>query len=463
MPSGVAQKLFGTDGIRGEAGKFPLDENTVLLIGHSLVSNLARELGREPRIVIGRDTRESGPDIERALARGAMAAGGQVTSAGVITTPGIAYVTRTSGFDAGVVISASHNPYRDNGIKVFSPSGKKLADEMERRIEEDLAATDRDARVGQEPAAERAKGFDGYENREAHYREQYIDYLAEEVGRGLSLDGLQIAVDCANGAASALAPKLFERLGARVEVINASPDGRNINEGCGSLHLEGLQQVVVDRELDLGVAFDGDADRALFVDSRGALVDGDAVILALADYFKSAGLLAGNIVVTTVMSNIGLELALRERSIDLIRAQVGDRYVLEELLARGGKLGGEQSGHIIFPDISLAGDGMITALELLRVISDSKQPLSALASRMKKFPQVLINVHVPRKPPLESLPEVKTEIDRLETELQGHGRLLVRYSGTENLARVMIEGEDQARIEERASRLAGVIRSAIGE
>jgi phosphoglucosamine mutase len=461
MPSGVAQKLFGTDGIRGEAGKFPLDENTVVLIGQSLVSNLAREMGRAPRIVIGRDTRESGPDIERALAGGAMAAGAEVISAGVITTPGVAFVTRTEGFDAGVVISASHNPYRDNGIKVFSPSGKKLADEMERRVEEDLGAY-RSAGSGQRAWADGPKAHDGYEDREAHYRERYINYLAEDVGRGLSPVGLRVALDCANGAASDLAPKLFRRIGAQVEVINASPDGRNINEGCGSLHLEGLQRVVVERRLDLGVAFDGDADRALFVDSGGALVDGDAVILALADYLKSRGLLAGDAVVATVMSNIGLEIALRERSIELVRAQVGDRYVLEELLARGGRLGGEQSGHIIFPSISLAGDGMITALELLRVIRESGLPLSALASQMTKFPQVLVNVRVRNKPPLESLPEVKAEIDRAEAELRGRGRLLVRYSGTENLARVMIEGEDQAKIDEWANHIAGVIRRAIG-
>ncbi|HVG20536.1 MAG TPA: phosphoglucosamine mutase [Blastocatellia bacterium] len=463
MPSGAAQKLFGTDGIRGEAGAFPLDENTVALIGRSLVSILAREPGRQPRIVIGRDTRKSGPDIERALASGAIAGGARVISAGVITTPGVAYVTRTGGFDAGVVISASHNPYRDNGIKIFSSSGKKIADEVERLIEEDLAAADRFAGAAQEPATRRPEASDGYENREDHYRQQYVNYLVEDVGRRMSLGGLRLGLDCANGAASALAPTLFKSLGARVEVINASPDGRNINEACGSLHLDGLRRIVVERELDLGVAFDGDADRALFVDSGGALVDGDAVILALADYLKSRGLLAGNIVVTTVMSNIGLELALRERSIEMVRTQVGDRYVLEELLARGGKLGGEQSGHIIFPDISLAGDGMITALELLRVIRDTGQPMSALAAQMTKFPQVLVNVRVRSKPPLDSLPEVKAETDQLEAELRGRGRLLVRYSGTENLARVMIEGEDQAKIEERANHLASVIRDAIGE
>jgi phosphoglucosamine mutase len=463
MPSGAAQKLFGTDGIRGVAGRFPLDEKTVRLIAQSLINNLAQDIGHMPRIVIGRDTRESGPDIERAIAGGAMSAGAQVVSAGVITTPGVAYITRTGDFDAGIVISASHNPYRDNGIKVFSPSGKKLADEMERKIEEDLAGSARNGKPETVAERDRSNAFDGYENREPAYREQYLNYLAEQVGRGLRLDSLRIGLDCANGAASDLAPHLFKRLGARVELTCASPDGRNINEGCGSLHLEGLQRVVAEGGLDLGIAFDGDADRALFVDSKGALVDGDAVILALADYMKSRDRLAANIVVATVMSNIGLELALRERSIELVRAQVGDRYVLEELLARGGKLGGEQSGHVIFPDISLAGDGMITALELLRVIQDSGEPLSALASQMLKYPQVLVNVRVRSKPPLESLPEVKAEIDRLEKELQGRGRLLVRYSGTENLARVMIEGEDQASIEERASQLAGIIKNAIGE
>jgi phosphoglucosamine mutase len=278
----------------------------------------------------------------------------------------------------------------------------------------------------------------------------------------LKLDGLRIALDCANGAASPLAPMVFKRLGAEVKVINASPDGSNINEGCGSLHLDGLQQVVVKHKLDLGIAFDGDADRALFVDSEGNLVDGDAALLVLADFLNSQGQLAPAVVVATVMSNIGLEIALRERAIELIRAQVGDRYVLEELMARGAKLGGEQSGHIIFPDISLAGDGMITAIALLRAMSDSKKPLSALASQLRKYPQVLVNVRVGSKPPLESIPEVKNEIDRLESELQGRGRLLVRYSGTENLARVMIEGGDQTRIDEQANHLAGVIKRSIG-
>jgi phosphoglucosamine mutase len=456
MQGSGGQRLFGTDGIRGVAGQFPLDAATVAIISGALVQNLTRELGRAPRIVIGRDTRESGPQIERALARGALSAGASVQSAGVITTPGVAYITRTERFDAGVVISASHNSYQDNGIKVFSPSGRKLADEMERRIEADVAAS--------ESVTERDRD-DWLRDQQAHehdYQEHYLGYLAEEVGRDLRLEGMSVALDCANGAASTIAPELFARLGAAVVTIAAEPDGRNINEGCGSLHLEVLQRVVNDQRLDIGIAFDGDADRALFVDADGNLVDGDAALLILADDFKIRGLLAGNVVVATVMSNIGLELALGERGIELMRAQVGDRYVLDELLRRGGKLGGEQSGHIIFPDISLAGDGMITAIELLRAIRNSGRTIAALASQMTRYPQVLVNVRVRSKPALESIPEVKREMERVERELEGRGRLLVRYSGTENLARVMIEGKDQKKINEQANHLADVIRLKIG-
>lgn len=462
MPGNAGQRLFGTDGIRGIAGLFPLDDKTVAIIGRSLVLNLAGELGRAPRIVIGRDTRESGPQIELALAGGAIAAGATVQSAGVITTPGVAYITRATPFDAGIVISASHNPYQDNGIKVFAPSGKKLADETERRIEADVAAA-----IDQSVASDHQLGELDWMRDQAEieqaYQKSYINYLATDVGRGLSLEGLRLAVDCANGAASAIAPELFARLGAQVEVLSAQPDGRNINEACGSLHQEGLQRVVVDRGLDLGISFDGDADRALFVDANGCLADGDATLLVLAGYLKKRGQLAGDLVVATVMSNIGLEIALRDRGIELIRAQVGDRYVLEELLARGAKLGGEQSGHIIFPDISLAGDGIITAIELLRAVLDSGLSLSQLAAQMTRYPQLLVNVRVRSKPLLNTLPEVKAESERVAHDLQGRGRLLVRYSGTENLARVMIEGEDEFKVREQANRLAEAIRKAIGE
>jgi phosphoglucosamine mutase len=458
MPPSSEQRLFGTDGIRGIAGQYPLDNETVEIIGRSIVSNLARDLGHAPAIVIGRDTRESGPQIEAALAAGAIAAGGSVQTVGVITTPGVAYLTRAIPFDAGIVISASHNPYQDNGIKVFSPSGKKLDDEMERRVEEEIAAAgdrrrDNNGRKGGLPVQPHNK---------TGYQARYIDYLVNDVSRGLSLKGLRIALDCAHGAASEIAPTLFNRLQAEVKVLSAEPNGRNINEGCGSLHLENLQKVVSEEGFDAGVAFDGDADRALFVDSSGNLVDGDATLMILGDYLKKKGRLAGDVVVATVMSNIGLEIALRERGIELIRTQVGDRYVLEELLARDAKLGGEQSGHIIFPDISLAGDGMITAIELLRVMNESGLSLEQLASKMTRYPQLLINVRVRSKPPIDTLSTVKSKIEALEKELEGRGRLLVRYSGTENLARVMIEGPDQSKITEQATRIADALKNEIG-
>ena len=462
MSQAQATRLFGTDGIRGKAGEYPLDEATVELIARALVANIGGGLSRAPRLLIGRDTRESGPLIEAALTRSAAAAGATVASAGVITTPGVAYLTRAHGFDAGLVISASHNPFRDNGIKVFSPSGKKLADDLEQRIERDIAEAV-DGGYGESPtAASAGVPLDSHAH-ESDYHAAYLDYLVNEVAHGLRLDGMRVGIDCANGAACAFAPELFRRLGAQVEVIADAPDGRNINEGCGSLHLEGLQRLVGERHLDLGIAFDGDADRALFVDADGRLVDGDATLLILAGELRRRGLLAGDTVVATVMSNIGLELALQERGLRMIRASVGDRYVLEELLSHGAKLGGEQSGHIIFPDISLAGDGMITALELLRAVKASGRTLAELAGAMKPYPQVLVNVRVSRKLPFDQLPEVNAAIHQLENELQGRGRLLVRYSGTENLARVMIEGEEQGRIEAQANALADCIRTAIGE
>ena len=459
MSSEKHKKLFGTDGIRGRAGEYPLDERTVEQIGYALVENLRNEIQRPPRIVIGRDTRQSGPQIQAALTRGMESAGATVESAGVITTPGVAYLTRFIPFDAGVVISASHNPYYDNGIKVFSPTGKKLADAMERKIEQDLAEMTYEARS---LTGSTENTLVTNEDLEARYARRYLDYLTSEIAEGVNLKGFKLAVDCANGAASALAPELFARLGADVEVISASPDGVNINENCGALHMDALRQLVKSNGFNLGMAFDGDADRALFVDEVGNLVDGDYTLLLLSERLQLQGRLIGNAVVATVMSNIGLEIALRERGIELVRANVGDRYVLEEMLQRDAKIGGEQSGHIILSDISLAGDGLVTAIELLRVVSQSGRSLRQLASSMKTYPQVLVNVHVKSKPPLESIPEIKAEMDLLEEELQDRGRLLVRYSGTENLARVMIEGEEQTKIEEQAMRFAEVIKKELG-
>ncbi|HEX8474301.1 MAG TPA: phosphoglucosamine mutase [Pyrinomonadaceae bacterium] len=465
------EKLFGTDGMRGEAGRFPLDPETVKTVGRSLARHLAADKGGAPRIVIGRDTRESGAWIERAFASGAREAGAVCDLAGVITTPGVAFLVRALPADAGVVISASHNPFHDNGIKIFATTGRKLDDRVERRIESDIyAAQDERGTEAQMTQDVHASSIEAHatadeadadeSSREA--RERYLDYLVGEVAGGLRLDGLSVVVDCANGAASELAPVLFERLGARVTAINNAPDGRNINLASGSLHMEGLQQKVVEVGARLGVAFDGDADRALFVDAKGRLVDGDATLWVMAGRMKARGELAGDAVVATVMSNIGLELALASQGIQLLRANVGDKYVLEELLRTGATLGGEQSGHIIFPRMSLAGDGLITTINMLRALHETGRALDELTEGFVRYPQVLVNVRVREKIPFEESPEIARGAQEVEAELGAGGRLLLRYSGTEPLARVMIEGKRQEEIERLANRLAITIRETLG-
>jgi phosphoglucosamine mutase len=447
--------LFGTDGIRGEAGQFPLDAATVSTIGFSLASHLA-ETHAEPEIIIGRDTRESGEAIEQALIAGANRAGARSFSAGVITTPGVAFLTRRHQAAAGVVISASHNPYQDNGIKIFSPSGRKLDDAVERLIEADVFAK------ANQPLHAPASPTVSSPEREEKLRQEYLAFLTDEIGQGLSLRGLRIVVDCANGASSPLAPVLFERLGAEVVAINASPDGRNINRDCGSLHIESLQAKVASERADLGVAFDGDADRSLFVDHRGEFVDGDATLWALAAHLQAHGKLKDNIVVATVMSNIGLEIALRAAGVRLVRTDVGDKYVLEELLRLEASLGGEQSGHIIMPELSLAGDGMITSLCLLRALRETGKSLAEMTHGFERYPQILLNVKVREKVPFSELGSVQAEVKEVEELLSQKGRLLLRYSGTEPLARVMIEGENQTRIEGYAQRIADAIKREIG-
>ena len=451
------RKLFGTDGIRGEAGKFPLEPSTIRTIGSSLARHLAeRAGGRAPRIVTGRDTRESGDWIERDLINGALSAGAEVQSAGIITTPGVAFLTRVLPADAGVVISASHNPYHDNGIKVFDPSGRKLDDQTERRIEKDIASD-----AGQDVTeASQSPRFD--DQRSPELQARYLDYLANDIGHDLSLKNFTIVVDCANGAAYELAPELFRRLGARTIALNNQPDGRNINLDCGSLHTRALQKEVLDQHADLGVAFDGDADRALFVDANGKLIDGDATIWVMANYLKSRGELKGDAVVATVMSNIGLEVALRLRGIKLVRTDVGDKYVLDELISSGLTIGGEQSGHLIFPNLSLAGDGMITTLCLLRAVLDEKRPLAALTAGFQRYPQVLVNVRVREKRPFEQLAGLQLLARRIEEELGDRGRLLLRYSGTEPLARVMIEGPSESEVRANAAALAEAIEAELG-
>ena len=446
--------LFGTDGIRGEAGKFPLDSPTITAIGFSLAEHLA-EREANPQIIIGRDTRESGESIERALIEGANKAGVECLSAGVITTPGVAFLTRKHSASAGVVISASHNPYQDNGIKIFAPSGQKMDDSVERMIEADIFAQT-------ELAPSESSPVPASPERQEKLRQEYLSFLADEIGSDLNLEGLKIVIDCANGASSALAPVLFARLVAKVIAINASPDGRNINRDCGSLHIDSLRQRVVDERADLGVAFDGDADRSLFIDNQGNFVDGDATMWALASHLQSHGKLKDNTVVATVMSNIGLEIAFRSAGIKLVRTDVGDKYVLEKLMELGASLGGEQSGHIIMPKLSLAGDGMITALCLLRALRESRKTLAEMTAGFKQYPQILVNVRVREKVPFSELPTVQAAVAEVEELLSQKGRLLLRYSGTERLARVMIEGEHQRQIEGYADKIARAIEAEIG-
>jgi phosphoglucosamine mutase len=445
-------KYFGTDGIRGQAGEFPLVESAIECIGASLTSELQAKKNRQALIVIGRDSRESGEWIEAAFVRGACANGAKVHSAGIITTPGVAYLARALGADAGVVISASHNPYQDNGIKIFGGDGRKLDDDTEQAIERCLSENSNGKGNVQGSAPQP----------DPQLRAQYLAYLRERIAGGLKLDGLKLVVDCANGAAYELGPELFSQLGAEVVPINVEPNGRNINLNCGSLHPSSLQQAVRDAKADAGLAFDGDADRLLLVDERGNLVDGDQVLHLMAKYLDARGKLSGRRVVATVMSNLGLEVALAERGITLVRTPVGDKNVLEELLKNGGTVGGEQSGHIIFPEISLAGDGLITAIEVLRAMRDESKTLHELVADFVSYPQVIVNVRVSKKPPFDSIPPLQTAIASLEKQMANRGRLLVRYSGTENLARIMLEGEDKKTIQQQADDLAKLIQQHIG-
>ena len=444
-------RLFGTDGVRGTAGRYPLDRDTVARLGAALVRVLAPPDGRPLRILVGRDTRESGPAIERALARGAGAAGASLTSAGVIPTPAVSFLTASVGFDAGVVISASHNPFEDNGIKIFSSRGEKLADETERAIEALVADCEWPTPDLAAPAPASSDLSGAYL---AHLRSAMRD--APRLGR------LRLAIDSANGATWAVGPRLFRDLDFDVTVMNAEPDGRNINRACGSTHPGPLAAVVVGGGHRLGVAFDGDGDRAIFVDRAGRVVDGDAVLLMCARELKAAGRLPGDLVVATVMSNLGLELALRDAGIRLARCPVGDKYVREEMVSRGASLGGEQSGHIIFSEYLSTGDGLLTALQVVGVMMRTGRELADLASELVTCPQVLVNVRVKEKRALEETPEVREAMACVEQRLGEEGRLLVRYSGTEPLLRIMIEGRDRVRIQAWADEIAAAVTRHLG-
>jgi phosphoglucosamine mutase len=457
--SSQERRLFGTDGIRGVAGEFPLTSESTYLIGRALGHDLVRS-SLKPRALLGQDTRESSRWIADRVGAGLAAVGVSVQSAGVITTPGVAYLARPRGFAAGVVISASHNPWTDNGIKVFSGDGFKLSDTRELAIEQEIFALLARPGAADDTALKVAgPSLPG----EASLRKAYIESLAQSVQPDLSK--LRVFVDCANGAATAEAPELFANLQIQATFAHVAPDGKNINEGCGALHPETLGKAVAEAggKFDLGVTFDGDADRALFCDANGRVVNGDGVLLLTARDLKAQGKLAGDTVVATTMSNMGVEIALKRSGIRMLRANVGDKYVLEEMLKTGAALGGEQSGHVIFRDgDATTGDGLLTALRVMDVIVRSGKSLAELVSDLKVFPQKIQNVRVREKIPFAQLPEVQKVIATAERELDGNGRVVVRYSGTEALARVMVEAESEEKMKALTAEIAGVIQRELG-
>lgn len=441
------RQLFGTDGIRGRAGAYPLDRPTTFALGLAL----AKWIGSnrlDPEVVIGMDTRESGPWIAEHVAGGLQQGGARARFAGLITTPGLAHVAKTGPFAAGVMISASHNPFEDNGLKIFDHSGFKLPDAQEEILEGTMFEW---AATKAQPAPAKVTVDEGLDH-------SYIEHLASTFPAGLK--GMRVVLDAANGAATHLGPALFQKLGADVDCIHCSPDGRNINLDCGSQYLESLRARVLETKADLGMAFDGDADRAMFVSGSGKVIDGDAVLFVTGLWLQQKQGLRE--VISTVMSNIGLQVALNRHGIDMIRTPVGDKYVLEEMIRRNAPLGGEQSGHVIFRDYATTGDGLLTALRICQIVRESGRSLDALTEELKIFPQLLVNVRVKDRKPLEQLPTVQEQIREAEAEFQTTGRVVVRFSGTEPLARVMVEGPTEARVEFRAQAIAGAIRAELG-
>lgn len=472
------KRFFGTDGVRGVAGRYPLDEITLRSLGQALLLELDRPSDRPPRIVIGRDTRESGPDIEAALVRGIEEGGGRAVRGGILTTPAVACVTRLLGCEAGIVVSASHNPYHDNGVKIFSGEGFKLPDAVEAAIERRILSggdplADRETHAYSGAAIDKSDlvegGRDGAPptgrrpgDDAVDLGGRYLDWLRSCLEPRASFTGWRIVLDCANGAASELGPALFRSLGAEVTALSASPDGRNINTGCGALHPGGLSAEVKRLRAHIGFAFDGDADRCLLIDPTGRVLDGDHVLYLAARDLKKAGRLTSGTVVATVMANLWLEEALAAEGIRMLRAPVGDKYVLEEMKSGGHLLGGEQSGHIIFLERATTGDGLLTALLLLDLLRRTRFDLAGWAEKIVPCPQVLVNVMVRERPSLEDHPVIGPAIREETRRMEGAGRILVRYSGTEPKARIMVEGKDHRAVEECAARLERVIAREIG-
>ncbi len=455
MITATARKLFGTDGIRAIAGEAPLDPITIYAVGLALAHSLRRTTA-EPRVILGRDTRESGPWIAATLAAGLRSAGVCVESAGIVPTPAVAFLARTHGFQAGVVISASHNPWQDNGIKLFGSDGFKLADSVEMDMEDEIFH-----HASRITALDHA-ALPPVEDNDA-YQADYIQFLIDTVP-GLSLTGLKIVADCANGASAAIAPELFRRLNGSesVTILNIAPDGRNINADCGALHPQCVASETQRRGAQIGLTFDGDADRCLLAGAHNNVVNGDAILLMAARDLKARGLLTEDLVVATTMSNMGLEAALKRSGIRMFRAPVGDRYVLEEMLKQNAALGGEQSGHILLPHLATTGDGLLTALVVLDLVARTGKSIDELTADLKVFPQVIVNVKVREKKPLKSIPAVSAAIDAAEQELKDTGRVVIRYSGTEALARVMIEAESEPLMRRHADSIAAAIRNELG-
>jgi len=458
MTAPRTRKLFGTDGIRAVAGESPLDPTTVyavgLALGHSLQQDPAQPDVTHPAVLLGRDTRESSPWIAATLAAGLRATGATVQSAGIIPTPAVAFLVRTHGFQAGVVISASHNPWRDNGIKLFGADGFKLADSVELAMEDEII------RRASEIDAPDPSSLPPVDDNPA-LQADYIEFLLACVP-GLSLAGLRIVADCANGAASSIATELFSRLGGDITLLHVSPNGRNINDGSGALHPDHVAAEVASRHANLGLTFDGDADRCMLSGSHNNVINGDAILLMTARDLKARGLLTRDLVVATTMSNMGLESALKRSGIHMLRAPVGDRYVLEQMQFNNAALGGEQSGHILFPHLATTGDGLLTALVVLDLIARSGKTIEELTADLKVFPQVIVNVKVREKKPLDSIPSVQASIKAAEDELRDSGRVVIRYSGTEALARVMIEAESESAMHHHADAIADAIRAELG-
>jgi phosphoglucosamine mutase len=448
-------KLFGTDGIRGIANEYPLTAETVFGIGRA-VASVFGDSAITTKIIIGKDTRESGGMIEDALASGIRSVGTNVCLTGILPTPAVAYLTASTDAAAGIVISASHNPFYDNGIKIFDTDGYKLSDAIEDRIEDLLSAPNiNDPR-------DKSNYRTGKVYKLTDAAERYLVFLQNTLTDGRLFNGMKIVLDCSNGATYAVAPKLFRDLGAQVEAIHISPDGKNINADCGSEHPERLIDAVLEQKADIGLAFDGDGDRLVAVDEKGLIIRGDRTLAICAHSLKRKGLLKNNLVVSTVMSNLGLRLALKELGIRHLIAPVGDRYVLQQMNAEGAVIGGEDSGHMIFLDQHTTGDGMLTALRLIEIMCEENKPLSELSRVMIVFPQILLNIDVHRKPAIEDVPEIMTAIRSVEDCLGEKGRVLVRYSGTQPLCRVMVEGPDKDNTRRYCQQIADVVKAALG-